>query len=195
MAEDDGGAAGRQVMRAAIPLAFLLVAGLPVHVAAQTAPPSIEERLRHAEDQLAIGRILIDYHWAMDARDFDAYVALFAKDGEWASGTQVHKGRQAIRKMMVGIFGATAGAPNRRSIEVTTNPEVNVTGDRATARSRHLLIWRGADGSPQPMLAGYYEDEFIREDGAWKILRRTDYPLMPTTEEWGGIMRARAAAK
>jgi hypothetical protein len=34
------------------------------------------------------------------------------------------------------------------------------------------------------MLGGRYEDEFIREDGEWKILRRVDYPVMPTQEEW-----------
>ena len=43
---------------------------------------------------------------------------------------------------------------------------------------------RGPNGEPTPMLGGRYEDEFIREDGEWKILRRVDYPVMPTQEEW-----------
>ena len=54
---------------------------------------------------------------------------------------------------------------------------------------------RGPDGSPTPTLAGRYEDELIREDGQWKILRRVDFPVMPTAEEWGKIMQARRAAE
>jgi hypothetical protein len=44
------------------------------------------------------------------------------------------------------------------------------------------------------MLAGRYEDDLIRENGQWKILKRIDFPVMPTMDEWGAIMRARAAA-
>jgi len=179
-------------------IAFILCAamgGASAQAAPRPAHPSIEQRLQRAEDEIAIRRILIDYHWDMDMRDFDAYAALFAKNGVWTSGDQVHQGPAEIRKMMVGIFGEPKpGQPNRRSIEITTNPEITIDGDRAHARSRHLLIWRGPDGSPQPMLAGRYEDDLIRENGQWKILKRIDYPVMPTIEEWGALMRARAAA-
>jgi len=185
------------MMRGAIGIG--LVCSLALATAAHAAPKpthlSIEQRLQRAEDEIAIRRILIDYHWNMDQRDFDAYAALFAKEGVWTSGDQVHKGPAEIRKMMVGIFGEPKpGQPNRRSIEITTNPEITIDGDHAKARSRHLLVWRGPDGSPQPMLAGRYEDDLVRENGEWKILKRIDYPVMPTIEEWGSIMRARAAA-
>jgi len=52
---------------------------------------------------------------------------------------------------------------------------------------------RGENGSPRPALAGFYEDEFIREDGQWKILRRVDNPVMPTAEEWRREMAERRA--
>jgi hypothetical protein len=70
-----------------------------------------------------------------------------------------------------------------------------VDGDHATARSRHLLVMRGPNGEPTPMLAGRYEDQFIREDGEWKILRRVDTPVMPTAEEWMTFIRERKATK
>jgi hypothetical protein len=37
------------------------------------------------------------------------------------------------------------------------------------------------------------EDELIREDGQWKILRHVDYPVMPTSEEWMKFIRERRA--
>jgi hypothetical protein len=69
-----------------------------------------------------------------------------------------------------------------------------VNGDHATARSRHLLFRRGPDGRPVPALAGRYEDELIRENGEWKILKRVDFPVMPTPEEWGKIIAERRKA-
>jgi hypothetical protein len=92
------------------------------------------------------------------------------------------------------LFGTPeAGYVNREDYHLVSNPQVDVQGDRATARSRDLLVMRGENGQPQPMLAGLYEDEFVREDGEWKILRRVDHPVMPTAEEWLEIIAERNA--
>jgi uncharacterized protein (TIGR02246 family) len=170
----------------------LLITAMPVFATAQTSGLTIEERLRRVEDELAIRRVLVDYSATQDARDFDGYVALFARDGEWINGKTVHKGREAIHKMLVGLYGAPQpGYVNNESFHITSNPQIDVNGDRATARSRHLLVMRGPKGQPTPMLAGRYEDELIREDGKWKILRRVDNPVMPTREEWLEFIRER----
>ncbi|HMA12971.1 MAG TPA: nuclear transport factor 2 family protein [Steroidobacteraceae bacterium] len=157
--------------------------------------PSIEERLRRVEDELAIRRVLVDYSATQDARDYAAYAALFARDGEWVNGKNVYRGREAIHRMLVDLYGAPPpGYVNTESFHISSNPQVDVHGDRATARSRHLLVMRGPNGQPVPMLAGRYEDEFIREEGQWKILRRVDFPVMPTAEEWMKFIRERNAA-
>ena len=106
------------------------------------------------------------------------------------------KGREAILKMLVGLYGTPPpGYVNSESYHINTNFQIDVNGDRATARSRHLLVMRGPKGEPTPVLAGRYEDELIREDGQWKILRRVDTPLMPTAQEWMNYIRERKAAK
>jgi uncharacterized protein (TIGR02246 family) len=162
---------------------------------AQTSGLTLEQRLQRVEDELAIRRVLIDYAATQDARDYAAYAALFAKNGEWVNGKTVHKGREAIHKMLVDLYGnPPPGFVNNESYHITSNPQIEVKGDRATARSRHLLVMRGAKGEPTPALAGRYEDELIREDGQWKILRRVDYPVMPTSEEWMKFIRERRAA-
>jgi uncharacterized protein (TIGR02246 family) len=168
---------------------------MPALALAQASALTVEQRLQRVEDELAIGRVLVDYSARQDARDYAGYAALFARNGEWVNGKNVYKGREAILKMLVDLYGAPpAGYVNSDSYHLTTNLQIDVNGDRATARSRHLLVMRGPRGEPTPALAGRYEDELIREDGKWKILRRVDYPVMPTSEEWMKFIRERKAA-
>jgi len=167
---------------------------MPALAVAQPSGPTVEQRLQRVEDELAIGRVLVDYSARQDARDYAGYAALFARNGEWVNGKNVYKGREAILKMLVDLYGTPpAGYVNSDSYHLTTNLQIDVNGDRATARSRHLLVMRGPKGEPTPALAGRYEDELIREDGKWKILRRVDYPVMPTSEEWMKFIRERKA--
>ena len=167
---------------------------MPALALAQTGGPTIEQRLRRVEDELAIRRVLVEYAARQDARDYAGYAALFAKNGEWVNGTKAYKGREAILKMLVDLYGTPPpGYVNNESYHINTNFQIDVDGDRAMARSRHLLVMRGPKGEPTPALAGRYEDELIREDGQWKILRRVDYPVMPTAEEWMKFIRERKA--
>lgn len=175
---------------------FALVLATPLLAAScdSREQAQLAQRLQRVEDELAIRRILVDYSATQDARDYTAYAALFAREGEWVNGRTVHKGREAIHQMLVDLYGPTpADYENNDSYHITSNAQIDVQGDRATARSRHLLVLRGPDGAPTPALAGRYEDELVREDGEWKILRRVDYPVMPTAEEWMQFIRERRA--
>ena len=165
--------------------------GQPSHSWA-AGPVTLEQRVQRVEDELAIRRVLVDYSAAQDARDYARYASLFATRGEWVNGKTVYKGRDAIHKMLVSLYGEPPpGFVNAESFHISSNPQVDLDGDRATARSRHLLVMRGSNGEPTPMLAGVYDDEFIREAGQWKILRRVDTPVMPTAEEWMKFIRER----
>jgi uncharacterized protein (TIGR02246 family) len=190
--------AGMKISHALVPGAWLAMCGAMPGFAAQPASPpgpaSIEQRLQRVEDELAIRRVLVEYSATQDAKDYAGYAALFAKEGEWVNGNTVHKGRAAIHKMLVDLYGTPPeGYVNAESYHISSNPQIDIDGDRATARSRHLLVMRGPNGEPTPMLAGRYEDEFIREEGQWKILRRVDHPVMPTREEWMKFIRERRA--
>jgi len=169
----------------------------PPTAMARPKPASLEARLKRVEDELEIRRIPIAYARALDERNIDAYVALFAKNGEWVNGSIVRKGPAQIRDLLVGLYGASTppGYVNMQSMEFTTNVDVQIDGDHATAHSQHLLIKRGPDGTPTPVLAGRYVDQLIRENGRWKILRREDHPVLPTAEEWLKVMRAKGSAK
>jgi len=171
-----------------------LCALLAMPGAVQAAPPpsaSIEARLQHVEDELAIRRILVDYAAFLDSRDYDGYAALFATNGEWIGGGGSHKGRAAIRAMLANVLGP-AGAANRANFHLITNPRVTIEGDKAHATSRYLFVMRGADGRPQPSLAGIYTDDLMRVDGQWLIQRRVADDIMPTPEEWAKVIAGQA---
>jgi len=169
-------------------LRAMLAAGLASLSALALAQPdleALERRLRQVEDILAIQRILVDYAVHLDARNFDAYLELFAEDGIWQIGDTVRRGRAEIRAMLEGMYDDVEIEPfGYQRFRLVANMEVDVDGDRAVARSRHLSVMRGERGNPQPVLSGLYEDELIRVNGEWKILHRVDYPIMPTAEEW-----------
>jgi len=144
---------------------------------------SVEERLQRIEDQLAIHRLLDDYAAFLDARDYERYAMLFAPNGEWIGGVGHHKGRAAIRAMLVDLLGPP-GSENRTEFHLLSNARVDVEGDRATATSRYLFVRRGSDGGPQPALAGLYTDMLVRADGRWLIARRIADDILPAPEEW-----------
>jgi ketosteroid isomerase-like protein len=162
------------------------------------APPALstEQRLARAEAILAIQRVIVDYADRIDRQDFDAYAQLFAEDGVWQNGATVRRGHDEIKTMLTGLFGTPPESfVNRDSYHLVSNPQVDVAPDgrTATARSRHLLLMRGDDGRPVPMLAGLYEDQFVLVAGEWKIARRIDNPIMPLPEEWMKIITERNA--
>ncbi len=174
----------------------MAVVVLPALSLGQAAEPTLEQRVRLVEDELAIRKVITAYSNTQDAHDYDGYVALFAKDGEWASGSSVFKGHTAIKNMLVGLYGAPPpGYVNGESFHISFNADVSVSGDKAIAVSRHVLFMRGPKGEPVPMLSGRYDDEFVREDGKWKILRRLDTPVMPTAGEWSKIISELRAGK
>lgn len=175
-------------------LALALVLA-PATALAGEASADLEQRLQKVEDELAIQRIIVEYAVRLDARDLDAYLDLFASDGVWQVGDTVRRGREEIREMLAGIYGNPEIEPyGYEGFRVIANPQIDVRGDRATARSRHLTLVRGERGNPTPILSGLYEDEFIRENGEWKIKHRIDYPIMPTAEEWREQMAERRPA-
>jgi 3-phenylpropionate/cinnamic acid dioxygenase small subunit len=138
---------------------------------------SVEARLQQLEGEAEIRRLLDDYMTLLDARDWDAYVQMFAPDAELDIVEGVLKGREAIRTRMANASArmatAAAGQPQRQSADLLSNIYVQVDGATATARSRFTFLAEDADGSFRVRGSGMYLDTWVREGGAWKIKRRT----------------------
>jgi hypothetical protein len=147
--------------------------------AAQSADAALAQRVQELEDEKAIREVLVQYGEFLDARDYAAYSRLFAR-GVWTGGFGSFTGPAAIEAMLVQNLGAPEpGFLNKTSFHLITTPVVEVEGDTATARSRYLFFTASDDERPNPLLAGRYEDAFVRENEAWKIRRRITHGVIP----------------
>jgi uncharacterized protein (TIGR02246 family) len=153
--------------------ALAVGAVLALACGAAGAQPSERAQLQRLSDIEAIRNVLVDYGRTLDRRDFKAYAALFARDGVWDGGFGAGKGPAAIQAMMEKQIGGAPITGSQKNFHVLTNFRIEVEGDRATAWSRWTFMGEGAEGKLQPIYAGRYDDELVREDGRWKFkLRR-----------------------
>ena len=165
-----------------------IVLGVVLSVTLSSAAPvssaaTLEAQVRQLEDQDAIRKILVDYGIHLDAQDYAAYAALFAKDGVWTGGYGTAKGPAAIQAMLEKAMGKPApGFINKSKSHLMTTMVVTVTGDTATARSRFLVLTADEANKPVPSRAGRYLDQFVREVSGWKIKSRKTEGVIPYAE-------------
>jgi ketosteroid isomerase-like protein len=140
---------------------------------------ALQRRVQQLEDQEEIRQVLIAYGEHLDGRNYAGYASLFARNGVWTGGFGSATGPAEIQAMLEKNLGkAEAGFINKTSFHLMTTEVVKVSGDTATARSRYMFF-TATDNKPVPSLAGRYIDEFVREDGRWKIRSRTTHGVIP----------------
>lgn len=126
-------------------------------------------RMQRIEDRADIERLLIEYGRTLDARDFKAYAALFAKDGVWSGGMGTVQGPAAIQAFMEK---AIPGPNTAHNFHILSNFAIDVNGDTATAWSRWTFMAPGPNNTAVAAQSGRYDDTLVREDGRWKFKRR-----------------------
>jgi hypothetical protein len=166
-----------------VALCSTLLLAAPAAAQSGKGRESTEVRLQRLLDKEEISNVLLEYGRSLDSRDFATYSSLFATDGEWVGGFGTVKGPANIKAFMEKNLGT--GANKSGNYHLLSNFVINVTGDTATAWSRWTFVQPGERGASIAQ-AGRYEDQFVRENGAWKFKRRT------AGSDAGG--RSRAAA-
>lgn len=112
----------------------------------------------------------------VDARDFDAFAALFTDDAVLVRPNgDTLRGRDAI------LAAYRQRDPARLTRHVIGSHAVELV-DACTARSRcYVIVWGGhADDTPTPQgrpadatqMVGEFADELVRTDAGWRIRRR-----------------------
>lgn len=161
-------------------VAFLAVAllGLPA-VAAEN------ETEREVHNRAQIEKLMWQYVRALDTENADAYAAAFTPDGQFGSGANAVKGREALKKM-IDDFRQRAAENESKSGEkrpamyhVIANSYLEFL-DQDHARLEAYWMTVFAAGGPQApsrvAAAGREVDELVRLNGRWLIKTRDVAP-------------------
>jgi len=175
-----------------------------------TTPPTFDTLARRMADLAARAQRLSDeievtnlqhaYGYYVDRKMWDDVADLFATDGTMEIGLQgVYVGRTSIRRGLNG-FGPAGLAEGEINDHIHLQTIVTVLPD-GTARARGTDI--GMTGAPSPHGAGeagralwsqsIYENEFVKQDGAWKFKAMHVYPRFIVDAEKGWAKDAQPA--
>lgn len=156
------------MIRAALSALILLAAP----ASGRVQDGDVAGRARMLADEAAIERLILDYGRHLDALDFASFAALFADDAEYNG--QV--GPAAIEASMNSAFGPGSGTVWTDDFHIVGNILIDVDGDTASAASRWIFVSPGADAGAgrtvHPVLAGRYNDTFVRTPDGWRFASR-----------------------
>jgi hypothetical protein len=137
----------------------------------EAAIAEAEHEIRLVEDRDEIDRLIRAYGYYLDKNMWDDLADLFAEDGSIELAQRgVYVGRERVREFLHTVFGAPGPAEGRLGDHVQVQPVIIVApdGQTAIARSR-VLQMMGFAGRSASWVGGTYVNEFVKEDGVWKI--------------------------
>lgn len=101
---------------------------------------------------------------------------LFSADGTMVWGDQVVGRRPAIAKWLAS-HGAPVANPGALNTELIDDPLVNLSADGQSAKGRWRALALRGDGKGRAWLeGGLYENDYVLENGRWKIATLHYYP-------------------
>jgi 3-phenylpropionate/cinnamic acid dioxygenase small subunit len=116
----------------------------------------------------AIIDLTIAYCWAIDSHEWDTLRSIFVPEATALLGDE----RDGIESIIARVSSALT--PLDASQHIVSNHQVAINGDSATSRcyfqAQHVR--RAAEGSPNYIVAGRYQDRLVRTAHGWRILRR-----------------------
>jgi hypothetical protein len=144
----------------------------------EAAVDGYERRVARLKSANAIANLQRGYGYYVDKGLWTEAASLFAEDGTYEFGQRgVYVGRDRVRQALtlMGPEGLERGQLNNYPM---LQPVITVAEDNATAKAR----WRSdvqlaADGEGR-WGAGVYENEYVNEDGRWRISKLHYYVTM-----------------
>jgi hypothetical protein len=133
---------------------------------------ALEQRKTRIEDVNAIERLQGAYGYYVDRALWDDAANLFADDGTIEIGLDgVYVGRARVREYLYALGGGRQGLPDGRLSEhLQVMPVITLGPDGLSAKARwRAITLTGELGREAFWGEGPYENEYVKEDGVWKI--------------------------
>ncbi|MEJ2246186.1 MAG: nuclear transport factor 2 family protein [Acidobacteriota bacterium] len=132
----------------------------------------LESEADRLEDVRTLKRLQRAYGYYVDQGLWSQAADLFAPQGTIEIGLDgVYVGRERVRQYLVAYGGGREGLRHGQLNEhLMLQPVVHVAADGGTAKARwRALIMAGQLGESAFWGEGVYENEYIKENGIWKI--------------------------
>ncbi|RPI58018.1 MAG: nuclear transport factor 2 family protein, partial [Lysobacterales bacterium] len=135
---------------------------------------AVEARATGVADVNAIHNLQGSYGYYTDKMLWDEVVDLFADDGTLEIGPSgIYVGKDSIRRYLMSLSGGRQGPlEGVLNDHFQLQPIVTVADDGMTAKGRwRLFLMTGVSGSGSGgnWGEGVYENEYVKENGVWKI--------------------------
>jgi uncharacterized protein (TIGR02246 family) len=140
---------------------------------------------REAQDRAQIEKLMWQYVRALDTENADAYAAVYTPDGQFGSGANAVKGRDALKKMINDLRQRAAenetktGEKRPAMYHVIANSYLDfVDKDHAHLEAYWMTVFAagGAKIPARVAAAGREVDELVRVNGQWLIKSRDVAP-------------------
>jgi uncharacterized protein (TIGR02246 family) len=139
---------------------------------------------RESQDRAEIEGLMWHYVRALDTHNAEAYAQTYTEDGVFQSGTNVTKGRAALKKLIedgqkAAAERAAKGETRPQMYHVATNVYVELVDEN---HARYHAYWQGvfeSGGPSQPARvgsAGHELSNLVRANGKWLIEKRDVAP-------------------
>ncbi len=133
---------------------------------------SLQQQVERIEDRKAIERLQQQWGHYVSEGMADEAAALFSKE----PGASIEFAQQGIYRgrARIAAFLKRAAPVARGQLRETPvmQPVIHIAADGRSARARwRSLVMTGVHGQDGRWLEGPYENEYVKEDGAWKIAR------------------------
>jgi hypothetical protein len=135
-----------------------------------------QHRIDLLEDKNEIERLQYAYGYFIDNRMFQEMVDLFADEGAWIEIGERGRyfGKERIHKFLLEVLGGGRWGLIRNEVinHVQQQLLITVDDDRMHARARARAEVQGNSPPDTPTFLfadGIYENDYVRENGRWKI--------------------------
>jgi uncharacterized protein (TIGR02246 family) len=161
------------------------------HVLAASSKADAESALA---DRIAIEDLVTRYYENFGSTDAaEEFATYYTEDAVFDVNGIVSTGREEIEALYADT-GDDADAPAAQGVfhMMISNPVIDVDGDRATAK----FLWTGVmnaslEGRPEVWEQGREYDLLVRQDGKWRIRKRTVVADSGLPERYAATYRPR----
>ena len=140
---------------------------------------------REAQDRAQIEKLMWQYVRALDTENADAYAAVYTADGQFGTGANAVKGREALKKTINDLRQraaeneAKSGEKRPAMYHVIANSYLEfIDKDHARLEAYWMTVFAagGTTMPPRVAAAGREVDELVRTNGQWLIKLRDVAP-------------------